>query len=257
MAGVVVASLLYRIFFTRPFRIACLVVIGFLTAWTVTNTLTAFLACTPLAFNWNPTIKGGKCARQIAMFVALGVLDLILDCALFALPIPMIYRLKVSRGNKVALFGIFGLGVSTMAIACLRIDTLSTANFADVTFKGAYPTLWSFLEPAIGITVACGPVLGPLFKPNAVKDYFTKSSTLNSKSVSGNFRRLQEPSHRLIDYPSRTVLTTVTAELDGALIATAEEGAGDNQSSHGSNLKPREHENDGIMVKKSWVIHEV
>lgn len=73
--------------------------------------LTAFLLCTPLAFNWNQTIKGGRCANQPATFIAVGVLDLAVDCAVVVLPLPSIYKLQTSKGNKLALFGIFGLGL--------------------------------------------------------------------------------------------------------------------------------------------------
>ncbi|PLB55928.1 hypothetical protein P170DRAFT_433400, partial [Aspergillus steynii IBT 23096] len=100
-----------RIFFVRTFRIAAWVTIGFILSWGIMVILTAFLLCRPLAFNWDQTIPGGHCANQKATFIAVGVLDLATDVCVFVLPLPMIYNLKVSKGNRVALFGIFGLGI--------------------------------------------------------------------------------------------------------------------------------------------------
>ena len=100
-----------RIFFVRTFRIAAWVTVGFILSWVAMVILTAFLLCTPLVFNWGQTIPGGRCANQKATFLAVGVLDLITDVCIFVLPLPMIYKLKVSKGNRVALFGIFGLGI--------------------------------------------------------------------------------------------------------------------------------------------------
>lgn len=100
-----------RIFFVKPFRIATWIVITFIACWGVMVVLTGLLLCTPIAFNWDQSIPGGKCADQKATFFAVGILDLITDLCVFVLPLPMIWKLQVSRGNKVALFGIFGLGL--------------------------------------------------------------------------------------------------------------------------------------------------
>jgi len=67
--------------------------------------------CRPIAFNWDHTIEGGKCGSQTTSFIAIGVLDLLIDGAVFALPLAMIWKLQVSAGKKIALFGIFGLGI--------------------------------------------------------------------------------------------------------------------------------------------------
>lgn len=100
-----------RIFSTRRFRLAAWIVIGFITAWSVTVVLTGFLICQPLAFNWDQTIPGGHCGNETVMFIWIGILDLCTDVAVFALPVPMIWGLKIARGKKMALSGIFGLGL--------------------------------------------------------------------------------------------------------------------------------------------------
>jgi hypothetical protein len=79
--------------------------------WTVVIVLNAFLICSPLASNWDSNIPGGGCANKTAAYTVIGAIDLLTDIALFVLPIPMIWNLHVSRLNKVALFGVFGLGI--------------------------------------------------------------------------------------------------------------------------------------------------
>lgn len=51
-----------------------------------------------------------------------------------------------------------------MIISILRIQSLLETDYTDITYSAAYPLMWSFLEPALGITVACGPLLGPLVR---------------------------------------------------------------------------------------------
>jgi hypothetical protein len=100
-----------RIFFTRKFRIAGWILMIIIALWTVVITLNALLICSPLAYNWDIGVEGGRCANKTLAYTLIGAIDLLTDIALFALPVPMIYNLHVSRLNKIALFGVFGLGV--------------------------------------------------------------------------------------------------------------------------------------------------
>ena len=99
-----------RIFFTKNFRTASWILIGTIASWSLVVVFTAFFICTPLAANWDSNIPGGKCHNQTAAYTGIGVIDLVTDIAIFILPIPMIWNLQVSTGNRVALFAVFGLG---------------------------------------------------------------------------------------------------------------------------------------------------
>lgn len=104
-----------RIFSIRSFRIAAQATMGIIIAWGVMVVLTAFLLCRPLAYNWDPTIPGGTCANQDATFIAVGALDVVMDTLILILPLPTIWNLQIPRSNKIALSGIFGLGVLYVA----------------------------------------------------------------------------------------------------------------------------------------------
>jgi hypothetical protein len=93
------------------FRIWSSAVIAFIAAWSIMVVLTAFVLCQPVAFNWDNTIPGGKCADQPSAFLAIGILDLLVDLMVLVLPLPMIWSLQLPLGNKIALFAIFGVGI--------------------------------------------------------------------------------------------------------------------------------------------------
>lgn len=99
-----------KIFFIRPFRIVTWIVMAVIVAWSTMVVLTAFLLCRPLAFNWDPTIPGGKCGNQPATFIAVGALNIATDLLVLCLPIPMVWKLQIPRANKIALSGVFGVG---------------------------------------------------------------------------------------------------------------------------------------------------
>lgn len=78
-----------------------------------------------------------------------------------------------------------------MIISCLRIYTLDQTDYTDITWTAAYTLLWSFSEPAIGISVACAPLLRPLFKNNVFRRILSRTKG-NSTDGNSSFRRLQD-----------------------------------------------------------------
>lgn len=97
-----------------------------------------------------------------------------------------------------------------MVIACLRIHALHTVSYMDITYTAAYPVLWSFTEPAIGISVASAPLMRPLFKGKIFGSLFgtrkgSKGTARYSKhSRDSTFQRLDEE-HALSDLGPTTV----------------------------------------------------
>lgn len=72
--------------------------------------LIAFLLCQPLAFNWDQTIPSGHCGDQNSAFLASGVMNLILDISVIALPLPKLWNLHMATHKKVGLMLMFSVG---------------------------------------------------------------------------------------------------------------------------------------------------
>ncbi|KAF2194601.1 hypothetical protein K469DRAFT_546374, partial [Zopfia rhizophila CBS 207.26] len=189
-----------RIFPFRWFLIASWTVIGSIVGWSVAIVMTAFVACQPLAYFWDTTIPGGKCIpNQTAPYIAMGAIDVVIDIIMLALPLPLIWKLHVSLADKVAIFCTFGAGISTMAISILRVETLVALTFKDLTYTGAYALLWTFAEPAIGISVACAPLFRPL-----LRRVFPERNTRNGLSQP-KFHRFQELPNTLPSFVNSNV----------------------------------------------------
>ena len=85
------------------------------------------------------------------------------------------------------------LPYSTMVMAILRIVTLSRINYNDFEYTGSAPLIYSILEPAIGISVACVPLMQPLFKGTWIGNKLSSqgsSKPKRSNEKSRNFKRL-------------------------------------------------------------------
>lgn len=127
-----------------------------------------------------------------------------------------------------------------MVIACLRIYALHTVSYMDITYTAAYPVLWSFTEPAIGVSVASAPLLRPLFKGTKLGFMFkTKNSRPSGKpsASSSSFHRLDED-HALSDLergPNSVTISAGKRQRRGSLSAESWESLA--------------HDTSGITVK--------
>jgi hypothetical protein len=51
-----------------------------------------------------------------------------------------------------------------MIFSILRVEALVGVDIENITYTGAYALVWSFVEPAVGISVASAPFLRPIFR---------------------------------------------------------------------------------------------
>lgn len=66
--------------------------------------------CSPIAYSWNKTVVGGHCINVHVMWIVQDILFLVLDLYVVVLPLPMIWKLQVTRPEKIAISGMFLLG---------------------------------------------------------------------------------------------------------------------------------------------------
>lgn len=66
--------------------------------------------CSPIAYGWDSTIGHGKCIDQTLFYRAISPINVFTGVLILVMPIPLIWRLQVPRGQKVALTAVFLLG---------------------------------------------------------------------------------------------------------------------------------------------------
>lgn len=69
----------------------------------------AIFACTPFAFTWDKTIDG-TCFEVRNVYISQTLFTLLLDIAIVAAPMKMVWNLHTNFGTKVAVTGLFLLG---------------------------------------------------------------------------------------------------------------------------------------------------
>ena len=100
----------YRIFQLTPrFRYAVYAIGGLLICIWTSGVLVAIFSCTPIYYFWDMS-GDGRCINSYAFIVAEAGLSIFTDLVILLLPMPLVWRLKVTLKQKVGLTGIFLLG---------------------------------------------------------------------------------------------------------------------------------------------------
>ncbi|OCK85738.1 hypothetical protein K432DRAFT_286131 [Lepidopterella palustris CBS 459.81] len=151
-----------RIFSIASFRLAARVTAVVVVLWCISVILCSFLLCRPFAFNWDQTIPGGHCGNQILSYELTGTFNICTDVMVLCLPLPVIWNLQMRTANKIGLIGVFAVGFFACIVSIIRLVTLVHLSYADITHSVPEALIWSMLEPAMGITLACLPIIRPL-----------------------------------------------------------------------------------------------
>lgn len=98
-----------RIFETRSFRIASLVLMGLTTAWFLAVFIANIVHCLPVGSAWDLE-HPGTCINFDIFFLAAGIIETLLDTAVLILPVRAVFTIQVPLRTKLLLSGVFLLG---------------------------------------------------------------------------------------------------------------------------------------------------
>ncbi|RAK95953.1 uncharacterized protein BO80DRAFT_417794 [Aspergillus ibericus CBS 121593] len=164
----------------RHFRMTAYALGTFSVCWAIMVLLVIIFQCHPVEKAWAPATPG-HCINSWLFFVIGSSMNCATDIAILVLPIPSVWRLHLSRMQRVSLVGIFLLGSLSCVFGLVRLGTMiSERNSVDATWALANVAIWSTAEPCLGITAACLPTLRPLFA------VVYGSLTTSGKSVTGS-----------------------------------------------------------------------
>ncbi|KAK8015006.1 integral membrane protein [Apiospora arundinis] len=187
--------MLKRIFFTHGFRIATYFVMFFAFCWTLMPILVALLVCSPIEFNWNKKAPGGQCGDKQLAYALVGVVDLVSDFLILALPMRMVFKLQIKTAHKVAIASIFGFSIITMVFTAIRLYYIYGMDFTDPTYSTIVPTTIGSVQMGIAIMVASSPLLRPIFD-RTIASWFGLSVASGNRPSQKGSGYIADSSHR-------------------------------------------------------------
>ena len=90
----------------------------------------------------------------------MGGINAAIDASILILPIRMVWMLHMNLKQRLAICGVFALGLVGVAVSIARVVYLGTKGFEGGALAFA---IWSTAEMAVGLICACLPVMRPLW----------------------------------------------------------------------------------------------
>ncbi|KAI9675382.1 MAG: hypothetical protein M1817_001286 [Caeruleum heppii] len=153
----------HRIFTPRYFQRILYGVELFMVLWVVSGFIVGIFQCVPVHKFWNLEAPG-YCINKPRYYMIEGIINIFTDFVILLLPMPLVWKLHITKKQKIALVGVFLLGGFTCVASIIRVPTLEEVEFFDSTWTSANTLVWTIIEVGLAIVCACLPVMRPLFR---------------------------------------------------------------------------------------------
>ncbi|KAJ5782854.1 hypothetical protein N7457_004628 [Penicillium paradoxum] len=168
-----------RIFPARSFRYACYIMMAIVATYSSWAIVSGFVNCVPVAKFWNDDLPG-NCLSFEAVWFFNASMNITTDVALLLLPMPLLSKLQLPRSQKLALMGIFAIGLLVVVTSILRLSSLrQVATSTDTSRTYSVPiredqqltaepddnvaaSYWTAAECNVAIICSCLPFLRPI-----------------------------------------------------------------------------------------------
>ncbi|KAK3379860.1 hypothetical protein B0T24DRAFT_172294 [Lasiosphaeria ovina] len=136
------------------------------------------LQCLPIAFNWDPTVRGGRCVDRGILYTCTAAFNIVMDLMILGLPLWVFIDLKIPKRTKIALLFVFLLGFLVTITSVIRLVLLLQGLFgltllSDPTSNIGFVT--SAIETNLALITASAPALRPIFRSRERGGWFPRT----------------------------------------------------------------------------------
>ncbi|KAL2787397.1 hypothetical protein BJX66DRAFT_284924 [Aspergillus keveii] len=160
--------LLYlRLFPSKTLRLTVFITLAITIAWGTATFLAQLFSCSPINYFWKKWDgeNEGHCTSHNALLIAHAIMNIVLDVVVIGIPMPILFRLHMSREKKVGMCVMFAVGIVVTVVSIFRLVDAVGFNSTMNPTKDFVPVgMWSLLEIDIGIMCACMPGIRALCK---------------------------------------------------------------------------------------------
>ncbi|EUC40350.1 hypothetical protein COCMIDRAFT_109065 [Bipolaris oryzae ATCC 44560] len=145
--------------------------IAFCVIYGVVFTFAILFTCTPIEGFWRYFDIAWRiqnelvCRDEGALIVACAAISSVQDFIICLLPVLLIWNLQISKRQKLALCGIFGMGLITCFCGLMRTYYATKLYYFtyDITWIAYYGWIWTNLEAQLAVICASAPSLKVFF----------------------------------------------------------------------------------------------
>lgn len=181
--------LLGTLTFYRAFTMG---LIAFVTCWAVAALLVNIFQCWPVQYYYDKDLNGNCMRHQREFFQCMGSLALAEDVFILCLPIPVVWRLRITMRQKFAVTFVFSLGGLVCIFSLLRLIEFRRFIVTDLASSSALESIWTVLEINVAIITGSLPLLRPLLQ-GILGRMRSASNSKRSHPSSGRYCRPSMP----------------------------------------------------------------
>lgn len=157
-------------------RIVMKVVYGLTLSYLIIAVFGMVFSTNPIEAQWKFWMPKNSSINTFDFYLALAIMNIILDALILAIPQAMVWKLQMSTRRKILVSLVFMLGAFVCVASIARIIYVMTLDVTDLTYTTALPAIWTGVEMYCGIIAACLPIMYSLFKSTWVRFASQKGS---------------------------------------------------------------------------------
>ncbi|KAF2658330.1 hypothetical protein K491DRAFT_276662 [Lophiostoma macrostomum CBS 122681] len=157
----------------------------FVFLYTVPQCFVYIFQCVPISSLWTEYGPGYRvvCINFKTAIIAFGIINIITDWFILALPIPVVLGLRLDTRKKWSICSLFLIGFAVCVMSIVRLFYAKRVETVDPSWDYISISVVSTIECTTGILAACMPTWRPLFKSLRGKiTSYVRSSSGHSRS---------------------------------------------------------------------------
>ncbi|KAJ9364173.1 hypothetical protein DTO280E4_1936 [Paecilomyces variotii] len=178
----------------------------FLVVFALAQMVSVIIQCTPPAALWDPVAHpNAKCDNYSPALLLFAIVNASTDVFILCIPLPILWKLRVSATRRKQLIGIFLLGGLVCVVSICRVGYVTQVTLTDPSWDDVNTVILSAVENCAGVLSACLPTTLPIWrylrhgkasqeepghhlqesenprkKPSCKKNWYTDTMLLNS-----------------------------------------------------------------------------
>ncbi|KAI0377982.1 hypothetical protein F5Y04DRAFT_263226 [Hypomontagnella monticulosa] len=170
---------------------ASIVIVGI---WSIVLFFWNIFQCNPVAAQWDYTIlqndPNARCVSAdeiVNAAYALSVMNILSDWLYALLPIPMLWKVKMTAQAKLTVVVVLGLGVFASIATLVRLKFLADlTDMADILHAGTDAMVWTLIEPGVAIVASSLVTIRPLLRLWKIKGFGSTGQSRPTFPFSGS-----------------------------------------------------------------------
>ncbi|CAH0046963.1 unnamed protein product [Clonostachys solani] len=186
----------------RSVKIIIWILVATTSGWAFSLLVATFLQCIPTRAFWerfnpyNPLLPSEyHCGvDSLPFFIGNAIPNIVTDIVMIILPIPYIWSLQLPVQQKLALGGVFVVGIFVTIVSLVRLIQVINLDLTnvDITWNFASVGTWTIVEGNVAILCACLPFLKPIINKITYGRFgSTADKSVNTKGSSKPEQRRQ------------------------------------------------------------------